>query len=162
MNLKNSILTIEKQVESQINQNNTTLIKPRLLIDEKRLGQTLKSYYKQDLNNLTLPLNAIKNIALNPVSLVEFAKLNAVSYSSIFQNKEAYVTLIKTLKNQNNTYTVAEYELCHSLRANVWGDRSEYLVKNNKIATKKLIALSNLYDTDPGTAVFKLIMNLDI
>lgn len=85
--------------------------------DYKRLKEYLVGNLKQDVNNITITANGIEQIVINPISLSDYSKKVRKSYSSIFQNKKQYTSLIEYKNNQKSTYTVAEYELPHFQRS---------------------------------------------
>lgn len=125
-------------------------------VDYKRLREYLTETLHQNLNNISLNENALKQIIINPISLKEYSVEVGKSYSSIFQNKTAYATLEEKKINKKNSYTIGEFELPHFMRYDTL-NMVRTLLSNNeefKFYTNKSPSLrSDAYNIE------KLIMN---
>lgn len=100
-------------------------------LDYKRFAKKLKDKYGQDLDNIQLNKTVIINIALEPISIKDYAAINNRSYSSIFGNKDYYKTLNEIKKTKNTAYTIAEMELCHSYRMGSFIEMIATLINND-------------------------------
>lgn len=114
--------------------------KIRFFIDTARLADYLQNHLGQNLNNITLPVQAILNIVTTPISLGDYSNIYNLSYSSIVKNKNTYVSLIETKVNQRSHFTVAKFEAAHfqRLQNRNFGKAFEHKIKLNKRLTERL------------------------
>lgn len=119
-------------------------------IDKARFKQDLQLVYKQNVNNINLPIVVLEKILFEPLSLSDYAEEYKVSYSSIQQNRGRYATLIRKGKN----YCIAKYELFHGKRG--YGKTTEYLVQKNH----KMIDLLREDSLKSGKSIPSIIYNI--
>lgn len=109
-------------------------------IDSNYLKKVLKDTYNEDLENISLSPQVVYKIIINSeIPVIDYAKLNNISYSSVVSNKKRYTSL----KKDKNRYTLCPYELLHSKRIeNDFGGKIEWLIRNNHELRDKVLEIA--------------------
>ena len=123
-------------------------------INKPKFKDDLQNKFNQDLNNITLPMNVLEMILLNPLPVADYAEANGISYSSIIKNKDKYCSL----STHGGVYCIAEYELLHNKRLGEnYGKQTEYIISKNQILVDALLVESYKHNKSVPSIIYTIL-----